>query len=485
MRRRSAAVVTVTSAPARFATPRTHGRSTRADEVVRVMEMLGFDEVMPWQRDVLEVALEVDEAGELVYREVVLVVPRQAGKTVLLLALIVWRALMFGRPQVSWSTMQTRNHARSKFVDEWIPILKGTEVAELFRERLALGSEALLWSNGSIHSIGAPTKEAGHGGSIDQALVDEAFALTDDRLEQGLKPTQITRWSPQTWIVSAAGDDESVYLKGKVDVGRERARLGQTTGSCYFEWSAADDEDAADPATWRSVHPAVGHTIAEKAIASDFETMELAEFERAYLCRWPGKRHTRVIAEDAWTRCLDGRSTPGETLCLAVDISPARDSAALVVASARADGATHVEITGTKDRLDHRPGTAWVVGRIVELVERHGIGTVGLDAGSAAGSLIPALEHAGVPLKVLGMRDVVRATGAFYDAAVEGRLRHLGQGPLDLAVAGAKKRTLADSWAWGRVDGTDICPLVASTLAHWLVVTGAEPAPKSLDWLVM
>jgi hypothetical protein len=467
--------VAAVGAPARFATPRTESRPTRGHEVAEVMGMLGYDP-MPWQRQVLDVALEVDDDGELVYREVVLVVPRQAGKTSILLGVQVHRALAFGRSQASFYTAQTRNHARSKFVDEHLPILESSEFGGLFTKRLALGSEAVLWHNGSMHGIGAPTKDAGHGGSLDLAQIDEAFALTDDRLEQGLKPTMITRRSPQTWIVSAAGDDDSVYLKAKLEVGRERARLGQATGSAYFEWSADDDMPADDPATWWACHPALGFTITEKAIASDFESMPLAEFERAYLARWPGKRHSRVITTEEWAACLDPESKMTDPVTLAVDVSPDRSWSTVSAAGARADGGFGVEV------LRSEAGTAWVVPFVVAALAKNKGAVVALDGGSAAASLLPDFAVARVEPTVLGMRDVVRGTGFFYDSAVAGTLRHRGQVALDTAVAGAKKRLLGDAWAWGRTAGVDITPLVSATLALWAHTN--RPPSSSFGWQI-
>ena len=43
--------------------------------------------------------------------------------------------------------------------------------------------------------------------------------------------------------------------------------------------------------------------------------------------------------------------------------------------------------------------------------------------------------------------DVATACGDFYDAVIDDRLRHRGQGALDAAVAGAGTRPNGDAWA--------------------------------------
>jgi len=48
-----------------------------------------------------------------------------------------------------------------------------------------------------------------------------------------------------------------------------------------------------------------------------------------------------------------------------------------------------------------------------------------------------------------------------------GEIAHLDQPALNVAVNSARRRVLADAWAWTRRTGGDISPLVAVTLAHW------------------
>ena len=80
---------------------------------------------------------------------------------------------------------------------------------------------------GSRLTITAATEKAGHGGSLDFPVIDEAFAYTDARLEQALLPAMRARRrflpGPQLWIVSTAGNAGSTYLRGKVDASRRPA----------------------------------------------------------------------------------------------------------------------------------------------------------------------------------------------------------------------------------------------------------------------
>ena len=62
--------------------------------------------------------------------------------------------------------------------------------------------------------------------------------------------------------------------------------------------------------------------------------------------------------------------------------------------------------------------------------------------------------------------EMAASCGAFYDAVVEDRLRHLDTPVLNSSLAVARKRALGDAWAWHRKNAAaDITPVVACTLA--------------------
>lgn len=421
---------------------------------------------MPWQRQVLDVALEVDsETGRLVYREVILTVPRQSGKTTLMLVLVLVRALREARQQIRY-TAQTGADARKKWMDDWLPILQDSRFRDTFTPRLTNGHEALRFRNGSLQGLVATTKKTGHGGTLDLGILDEAFAHPDSRLEQALRPAMSTRPDPQLWIVSTAGvPGESPYLWGKVETGRALVDADVDQDIAYFEWSAPDDADPGDPDTWRACMPALGITVTEGFIASTFESMrehDLHGFRRAFLNQWVSSVLDPPIPLDLWAELADEGSQPGPSVAFALDVQPDRSHAAIGVAGLRADGKMHVEV------VEHRAGTGWVVGRLAQLVERHRPSGVWCDPRSPAGSLLHDLAAAGVGMETVGASEYAQACGAFYDLVVEDRLRHLGGPTLLSALDGAAWRPLGDARAWSRKgSSSDISPLVAVTLAAY------------------
>jgi hypothetical protein len=458
--------------PPRFTTSRSPERPTLGGRVGEIAAMLGTP-LMPWQQHVADVALEVDPAsGRLVYREVVLTVPRQSGKTTLMLAVMVHRALGFGRRQRIIYTAQSRLKARQKWEDEHVVVLEASPLRSLFTVRRQIGQEAIRWRNGSLHGLEAPSDDAAHGDVLDLGAIDEAFAQEDGRVEQGMKPAMITRTSPQLWIFSTAGTHKSVYLREKVEAGRLAAEAGINSGVGYFEWSALADADPGDPATWYGCMPALGRTAREEAVRADFQSMKLSEFRRAYLNQWPDEAPDEwmVIGRDAWTALADPRSdvAPGAKVAFAADITPDRTAGSVAVAGRRADGLLHVQTA-----VDAKSGTSWMAPELIRLAGQYQPCAVVVDGAGEAGSLIAPLEAAGVEVVKPTLREATQACGQFYEMVTDSRaLRHHDEPVLNAALAGARQRAISDAWLWARKGlSVDISPLVAVTLACWGLAT--------------
>lgn len=471
----------------RFGTARTLSRDTLGGAVAQVAQLLGKP-LMPWQRYVADVLLEIDPAtGRLAYQEFGLTVPRQSGKSTLILAKAVHRASatqFFGARQRIVYTAQTRQKAREKWEEDYAADL---ETSRAFKAKIQVhkgnGNEHVRFPNRSRFGIEANTEKAGHGGTLDEAYIDEAFSQVDGRLEQAFGPAMITRPNKQLgWISTAGWRDASPYLEQKVAYGRRQVESGSTSGLAYFEWSADEGADPDDESSWWDFMPALGHTISVEAIRAELQRLkaqdDVNDFRRAYMNQWVAKGGSSdsVIPARVWASLVDPTPFAGE-VAFAVEVSQERDSAA-IGAARRVDGVTQVDVA------DHRPGVDWLLERIVELDGRYRPVKWVLDPTSPAGSLLTELVRVGVTPTLVGPREMAQACGAFYDAAVSPlpTLRHLDEPSLNAAVAMAARRPLGDAWAWSRKSG-DITPLVAATLAmHGYNLFASQPSTGG--WMV-
>jgi hypothetical protein len=441
--------------------------------------------LMPWQEQVALVGGELDTSTGLpAYREVIVTVPRQAGKTLLMLAWQVQRATGWDRlgPQRIAYSAQTGNDARKKLIEDQVPILEPRSHTLGIRRILrGMGNESVEFTNGSRIVLLASAADSGHGKTIDLGIKDEFFADYDDRRDQAMIPAMATRKAAQVVTISTMGTDESVPLDRAVERGRAAVAAGARAGLAYFEWSADPASDMDDPATWWGFHPALGHTITEAVIAHARATLTDGEFRRAF-ANLKTRADDRVIPGDAWAAVCSPTAQPTEPLTFAIDVNPERSAGAIVAAGGGVAEVIPRLADGTGDDGFPTAGTAWLVPRAVQLDERWGGPVWVVDSKGPARTLIPAMVEAGLNVHAATSDEVVSACGQFYDGVLDRRYRLRQNAALDEAAAGAAKRQVGDAWAWTRKNATaDISPLVAATLALWGAGRPAEDQPSAYE----
>src|SRR6516165_9418806 len=170
--------MTTTSPPsslscrARWATPRSPERPTVGGRQAKLAQLIG-QPFMPWQAQVANVAGELLPDGRPAYREVRITVPRQSGKTTLILVAELDRSLNWGDRQRTLYAAQDRNNSRAKW-EEQGDILAGTPARRLFMVRRQTGLERWVFkANGSTVGITASGESSGHGQTLELGVIDE------------------------------------------------------------------------------------------------------------------------------------------------------------------------------------------------------------------------------------------------------------------------------------------------------------------------
>lgn len=446
----------------RFATPRNPDRKTLGGMEAQCAARLGTP-FMPWQAHAADLAMEIDPAtGRLAYSEVIVLAPRQQGKTAIITAKSVHRAFGFPPVQSIVYVAQTRGAARRRWSETFVPAIQASMFAPMIKEiRLANDSEAVVFRNRARLGIESGTQSAGHGGTNSLGILDEAWAFVDSRQEQAILPTMLTVPDAQLYIMSTAGNSSSLYLAGKVARGRERVESGEPSRTAFIEFSAGDDDDPTDPETWYRCMPALGYTVTEDAVRSALDVLGPDEFSRAMLNRPAGEvTEQQVIDAAAWAAAADPGSKIAGGRTFSLDVTPDRSYSTLAVAGDRADGLTHIEV------VKHDRGTAWVPAELARLTTKYGPTGPVIICGAAAAALQGDLAVLEVDSLIMSLADQRAACAQLFDS-VPTTVRHIGQGSLDAALAGARKADSSGTWTWSRKSRVDISPLWAVTGAAW------------------
>jgi len=469
--------------PLRELTPETSAGFECIDFAASVLGLSLF----PWQKWTLIHALELLPDGTFRFRTVVLLVARQNGKSTLMQVLTLWRMYMDGAPLVI-GTAQDLDTAEEQWqfvVDmaEEIPEL-AAEIAQVLKVN---GKKQLRLTSGERYKVRAASRRAGRGLTGDLVLLDELREHQTWEAWGAVTKTTMARVRSQVWAASNAGDLMSVVLgflrclahlalgdPDGINEGTDTADLsdeldGDSLG--IFEYSAAPGCEKWDRDGWAQANPSLGHPdgVSEKALASAARTDPDAVFRTECLCQWVARLAESVIPRLEWAARLDEKSKIVTLRRFALDVAPGRGWASIAVAGLRKDRALHVEVTSRKGVIDDREGVEWVVPRLLEIKRRYPDMAVAIEAGSAAVTLQPAIETAGITVDVVPVGEVAAACGLFYDAATtDGGLWHVGQESLTQAIADAARLWVADkAFKWGHRKG-NITSLYAATLALWM-----------------
>ncbi|MFJ6617593.1 terminase [Kitasatospora sp. NPDC091335] len=326
----------------------------------------------------------------------------------------------------------------------------------------------------------ARSRGSGRGFSGDKNIMDEAQEIVPEQMAAQL-PTMSARPDPQLWFFGTPPLTPDAWCYGL----REDGESGADPRMMHMDWGT--DLDPTDPEhrrraaqdvdLWLACNPAMGRRMTEEFVRGESLPSGLGErFMIERLGAWLPRltEGGGVIDPAVWDDLADEQSQPVGDVAFALDVTPSRDWASIAAYGLRADGTGHLEV------IDRRPGTEWIVDRLVQLADRWDPVAIALDAKGPAGSLLVDLDKAGIgrpddperpargDLAVPAAPDVAAACGQLVDAITQRTVRHTAQPEVAEAIRGAKTRPLGDAWAWGRrISTVDISPLVAVTLARW------------------
>ena len=438
---------------------------------------LGFD---PWQSELCRAVHAKDSSGAYAADTVMMSIPRQVGKTYLVSAMVFADAIINPGSLTVW----TAHHF--KVTRETFNALRGIAESELLRPHVnpdeiytAAGNEQIKFRNGSRILFMARENNALRGfAKIRRLILDEGQILSE-RAMADIVPTMNQSDNPQAILMGTPpkpNDPSEVFSSLRSD-----ALGGTSEGLLYVEFSADRAADLDDRAAWAAANPSFPSRTSERAVqrmrklfASD------DDFAREALGIWDGAACHRVISADSWGVCAAPNLVDdGGEVSIALDVSPDRSTATIAAAGWTADDVPYVDV------LETRRGDAdWGVAKFVELCGRHDVRAVVVDGASAANTLVDSLRQHDVTVTVTSARQMASAFGGFFDAVMDGKLRHLDQPPLNLALSVARKRPIGDGgFGWSRKDSTsDITPVTAATLALWGLLSDeieAKPRKRS------
>lgn len=473
--------------PPRNATARNFDNPTYGGHVASIAAELG-QPLLPWQRYVADVALEVNSDGFFVYDTVLVTVQRQAGKTTLDLSVNIQNALM-GPNRRTWYTAQSGQHASEKFLemaDTWTQ----SSIKHLANTpRRSNGSQALELVNGSKFRPFPPIEGCLDGKQADKVSIDELWFFTMLQLQlvkASIGPTMTTRRKrtgikPQTWYLSTEGTVESTALNSML----EEARSSTPNPTvAFFDWGLLEGDDPEDLPTVYSRHPGADHLFEQSDLASFRAQPEYkdatGEFARAYGNVRTGATK-RVISAKVWKDAQwNGTAPEPGPICFGVQVGIDGIDTSIAAVQLYGPGTLAAIV-----RDGHQPGTTWALDRMKELQAKYPDAAFALDKYGPSAALHDAAERAELRLVPMTSGDVIAATQNTVSGIKNpsgATWRYKPHPALDAAVELATKRVVGDgTWLFGRRASVgSISALEASNLAAYGILHMPAVVPMQL-----
>jgi hypothetical protein len=300
-----------------------------------------------WQRLAATRMLEVDDQGLLVWDGALLSMARQLGKSWLLRELCLWRIEQGGR----WGEPQDVLHT-GKDLAVCIEVQRTARIWARpradYQVREASGREAIEYLPGLGGRWILKAKGAPYGYTISSAVVDEAWNVEANHIEEGVAPTMVERASSQLLLVSTAH-----RLATSLMLTRRKAALAELesgSGDLLIEWSAPRGASIDDLGAWRLASPHWSPQR-QKLIRRRLEAMYQGEtqdgtesdpaesFRSQWLNQWPKGltvlQGEELLAPGVWRSLVEDGVRSGGPVWVAVEDNYGRGAA--VAACAQLD----------------------------------------------------------------------------------------------------------------------------------------------------
>jgi hypothetical protein len=406
---------------------------------------------------------------------IVISICRQVGKTYTVGTMIIILCILFPGMKVLWTAHRTRTSDETFKSMQGI-VKKKALAAHILAVRRANGQQEIEFVNGSRIMFGARETGFGRGfDDVDVLVFDEAQILSQKALDDMVPSTNV---SPNPLILFMGTPPKPTDPSEAFTGMRARALAGTSDDLLYVEVSADQDADPDDRAQWAKGNPSYPARTKEAAILRMRRILGEESFLREGLGIWlDASKSLGVIPMAEWAAA--NQRSVGVVLQppqgpAAVGLALTHDrSWASVVWAWQVGGRTAVDVVRAE-------GTDWVLPYLVQRKAR--VSTLAVDQGGPAGTMLPALGAAGLPVRVADTASYKAACAGLVDAVKYGRFIHRGDPALDSAAALVRWRNVGEGQVFARKDsGVPIDALEGAALGNWAL----QPDPKKKEFSIM
>lgn len=312
----------------------------------------------PWQQWLVIHLGELRPDGIPRFRQVLVIVARQNGKTHLCTVLaLFW--MFIEKHRMVFGTSTDLEQAKEAWEQAVTMAEESEELCDLMpprprHKKIGNGQQVLFTRHGSRYKIGASNSKGGRGKTIARQIGDELREQRTFEAYDAAKYAMNALHDAQIVYITNMGDTRSVVLNELRGQALEAIAAGDSDVDLgLFEWSAPPGSHPTDTAAHAAANPQYGRRqptdalIKEAAAVSrpGADPARLAGFKTEVLCM-PVAQLDPAISPAGWAAGLKPAPidlTDRRALAAVVDVSLDLQHAVLVVAVLLADGKVRIE----------------------------------------------------------------------------------------------------------------------------------------------
>jgi hypothetical protein len=318
----------------------------------------------PWQQWAVIHLGELLDDGRPRFRQILILVARQNGKTHLCKVLALYWMFVERQPMIFGTSTKLEQAKKA-----WRLTIRTAQRNRALRgralkPRVANGQEMFSTVDDCVYTIGASDAKGGRGDSIDRQIGDELREQHDWEAYNAAAYAMNARPYAQAVYITNQGDSRSVVLNSL----RTAALAGTDPRLGILEWSAPPGTHPMDVAGWAAANPQLGRRrgavpamdvdtvrgAAQRVAKPGADPAELTGFLTEVLCMAVDQLDP-AIDPAAWKSCEDvGPLNTADRAGLAacVDVAPNLQHATLAAAQILEDGRARVETIAAWDGPD-------------------------------------------------------------------------------------------------------------------------------------
>lgn len=423
-----------------------------------------------WQKLVLRRWLAEDEDGRFVNLDCGLSVPRQNGKTEIIVARIIYGIIFGGRIGMFTAQKQKTVNEVKKRVQDFFYENPHEEIFNLLTPRFRKkprNYDLIEFNNGARYQFITRTRLGGLGMTLDDLINDEAADMVDAHLAT-LLPTASAAPSGNPQVIYC-GTPPMAETVGEV-FPRLRKEIMKSGEGAWTEWSVEALTEKNDMNAWYKTNPSLGKTLLKRLIEVEARSLSTDDFNRMRLGWWSGIEEKRAISQKYWDACFTEKPDFDDEYLpvYAVKFAPDRSAFSLAVAQPLKDGQVHVEVVMQRPMSDGISKlTNWLHER------RRKCAKIIIDGATGQAILFEDLTSAGISAKKIiqpTMKQIVAAHQFMFDGIVQKELSHYNQPLLNQTVRVTKQRSMGrfGGFGWESMkQNLSTAALDAATFAYW------------------